>query len=61
MNEVAVSEEFAKKIITLYSSSNLAKKQIEKVIESTFVTLAALVDLGQEKIEEIVSQKERLK
>lgn len=61
LSEMASKEEFTKRVITLYSSSSLAKCQVEKVIEQMFVKLGSLVDLGQEKIEEIVSQKERLK
>ena len=33
----------------------MAKQQIEKTIESTFVILSTLVDLSKDKIEEIVS------
>lgn len=44
-----------------YSQSQLAKKQIERVIESTFVTISQMVDLSKEKIEDIIENKERLK
>lgn len=55
VHDPSVSDDFAKRIIMLYSQSTLAKKSIEKVIEGTFVHLSQLVDLSKDKIEEIVS------